>query len=442
MAHHCRDAHLLRTLLLVLWLARAGQVFAVTDTNIESQLQALQQQNEMLQKQLRQQQEVIDSLRHDVAGIQASQQRDAATAAGQTDALGAGGTTSESGSSNFGKVHLSGEGGAGLFETGSEGFSPNWEFRLDEARLFVDAQVWNNVYAYAQLDLATRENPQLGVYVGEVYVDAEDISQLWGRPGQLNARLGRMYIPFGEEYLNRFAIDNPLISHSLSDLWGYDQGFELYGAVGKFSYVAAVQNGGGNPPNDFTADKSLAGRFSYDPNRHLHFSISGMRTGDLTAQGDMNSALWFSEGYIVPLGTSTLFHANLAEVDAAWRMPRGHLSAFGGYIRYNDNENNGRDIYYYSVEGVHDLAGKLYAAARFSQIFAPNGYPIVANSSPSEYWFGPVTDRIWRLSLGLGYRWNRNFILKSEYSLERGREVSGENRDHEDLLATEAVFAF
>ena len=254
-----------------------------------------------------------------------------------------------------------------------------------------------------------------------------------------------MDIPFGEEYLRRDVIDNPLISRSLSDLWGVDEGLELYGALGKFNYVVAVQNGGIPDTRDFNADKSVAGRISFDPCRRLHFSVSGMRTGDLNAAQDGLSALWFAGGFFRPLGTGTLFHANLVEGDAEWRLPHGYVKAFGGYIRYNDNDpavNNGRDVYYYSVEGIHDVIGKLYAGARFSQIFAPKGFPIVGNGDMGAYLFGPLTDQIWRLSLGLGYRWNQHLILKTEYTLERGKEVGGVNRDHEDLFATEAVFGF
>ncbi len=93
-----------------------------------------------------------------------------------------------------------------------------------------------------------------------------------------------MFIPFGEEYMNRYAMENPLISHSLSDFWGIDQGVELYGKFGKFSYAAAVQNGGNGGVEDFDGDKSIAGRISFDPNQHWHFSVSGMRTGDLNVQ--------------------------------------------------------------------------------------------------------------------------------------------------------------
>src|SRR6185437_7535226 len=112
----------------------------------------------------------------------------------------------------------------------------------------------------------------------------------------------------------------------------------------------------------------ITGRLSYEPCSHLHFSVSGMRTGDLNAQKDVLSALWFSGGFVRPLGVGTVFHANLVEGDAQWRWARGHVKAFGGYIHYDDNDasaNNRRDVYYYSVEGVQDVTRKFYAAARF-----------------------------------------------------------------------------
>ena len=414
------------------------------DTNVESQLRLLQQQNEILQSQLRQQQELIESLRHDVADIRKNDdQRDAElknekTAAGESE------ESSKPAGFHFGNVHLSGEGGAGFFETGSQGAFPNAEFRVDEAKLFVDAQVWGDVYAFAELNLATREQPDVDLHLGELYLDVEDISKLWGRTGQLNARIGRLDIPFGEEYLTRDVIDNPLISRSLSDLWGVDEGLELYGALGKFNYVVAVQNGGLPDTRDFTADKSVAGRLSYDPTPHLHFSLSGMRTGDLSTPNDALSALWFADGFVRPLG-GTVFHANLVEADAQWRWSRGHVQAFGGYIRYNDNDpsaNNQRDVYYYSIEGVQDVTHKLYASARFGQIFAPKGFPLVGEGDMSTYLFGPLADEMWRLSLGLGYKWNQHFVVKTEYTIERGNSVSGPDRSHEDLFATEAVFGF
>jgi hypothetical protein len=349
---------------------------------------------------------------------------------------------------SFGKVNISGEGGVGFFNSGHEGIFPHSEFRVDEARLFVEAAVWNDVYFFGELNLLTREAYDLSLQLGELYLDFEDISRLWNRDHMLNLRAGRMYIPFGEEYLARFAIDNPLISHSLSDLWGTDQGVELYGKIQKLSYAVAVQSGGPSGVRDFGNDKSVAGRISYDPARWLHLSVSGLRTGDLASPNDYWSALWFGNGWFLPFSgnTVTKYHANLVEGDLEVRLPRGHIKAFGGYARYNDNDplaDNSRDIFYYSVEGVYGLMGKLYAAARFSEILADKGFPIAGNGDHKEYLFSSnFTDQLWRLSLGLGYRFSPNLIVKGEYSFERGHTVLGDHRDHEDLFALQAAFKF
>src|SRR5204862_1142451 len=118
------------------------------------------------------------------------------------------------------------------------------------------APIWENVYFFTELNLMTREANDLSLQLGELYVDFENISRLWDRDRMLNLRVGRMDTPFGEEYQTRDAIDNPLISHSLSDLWGVDEGIELYGSVNKVSYAVAVQNGGVSGVRDFDGDKS------------------------------------------------------------------------------------------------------------------------------------------------------------------------------------------
>jgi hypothetical protein len=59
-----------------------------------------------------------------------------------------------------------------------------------------------------------------------------------------------------------------------------------------------------------------------------------------------------------------------------------------------------------------------------------------------EYLFGVPTTELWRLSLGLGYRFSQNLVLKAEYSFERGRELNGEKRDHEDFFGFQAAFKF
>jgi len=430
---------------LSLWSVSAALLWCVLpsradDTNLAAEVQELREQNAALQKQVQQQDDRLDTLTKKVRELEAASPEPAPATAEEA-------TPTKNGL-NFGKVNLSGEGGVAFFNTGEEGFAPHSEFRVDEARLFVEAPLWNEVYFYGEADEATRENTGLNIALGELYLDCQDVSQLWGKDNQLNIRAGRMNIPFGEEYLTRYAIDDPLISHSVSDLWGFDPGLEVYGKLGKFCYVVAVQNGSGaNGVRDFDGDKSVAGRISYDPVRWLHLSLSGMRTGDLNAQNDYLSALWFGGGFFRSLGSAatTTFHANLVEGDVTARWSSGHLSAFGGYARYGDNDpaaDNARGAYYFSVEGVQQLPHKFYAAARFSGITAQQGFPIVGNGNFGNYFFNELSTELWRLSLGLGYRFNDRLIVKAEYSLERGKEVGGDTRDEEDFFGTEAAFRF
>jgi hypothetical protein len=256
-----------------------------------------------------------------------------------------------------------------------------------------------------------------------------------------------MYLPFGEEYLSRYAIDDPLISHSVSDLWGYGPGVELYGALAKFNYVIAVQNDSGqNGVQDFNGDKAVTGRIGFDPNRHWHFSVSAMRTGNLNVQNDEYSSLWFGNEYLQPIGGpgTTLFHVELAEGDVAFHWSSGHVSAFGGYGRYGDNDptaSDGRNFYYYAVEGVQNLPWKFFAAMRFSQVLSDKGIPVLGLGNYGIYGDDLTTD-LWRLSLGLGYRFSNNLLVKTEYSFENGRDLDGGSRDHEDFVGTEAAFKF
>src|SRR6185295_7689994 len=150
--------------------------------------------------------------------------------------------------------------------------------------------------------LITREANAANFQLGELYVEFERLGTPWGLPDSLNLRFGSINAPFGEEYLVRGPIANPLISHSLSDIWGTDEGVEAYGKLGPVSYILAVQNGGVSRLRDFNADKSITGRVSWDPATWLHLSGSLMRTGELGATTDFISELWFANGFFRAIG--------------------------------------------------------------------------------------------------------------------------------------------
>ena len=426
------------------FLACCQFAFADDATVTREQLLQLQQQNQQMQQQLQQQQQLIDALTHKVSEIQAAQSTPAqSNLVANMEEVAA----PVEQPFQFGRVALSGEGGVAFFYSQPGGQFPKPEFRIDEARLFIDAPVWDQVYFYSEVDLATRETTSIALQTGELYLDCEGLSRLWNDDHMLNLRIGRFYIPFGEEYQERFAIDNPLISHSVSDLWGADNGLQLYGSWKKFTYNLAVQNGGVQPATDFTGDKSVTGRIGFDPNSWLHLSVSGMRTGDINPNGDVLTAMWFGNGFFRSIGSpaTTRFKVNMVEGDVQTRLSFLQLRTAGGYINYSDNDplgGNHRDVYYYYVEDKQDLWHHFYLAGRWSQVFAADGFPIVGNGPMGQYLFGPLTTEYWRLSLGAGYSFAKSLVVKAEYSFNRGKELDGTTRDQEDMVSVETAFAF
>src|SRR5260221_8836772 len=107
-------------------------------SELREELRQIRQENALLQKQLEQQQRTINSLSKTVNDIQAASgksEHDLTAEPRQASDMVAPTT-----SSLLGKVNISGEGGVGFFKTGADGTSSHGEFRLDEARLFLDAQ--------------------------------------------------------------------------------------------------------------------------------------------------------------------------------------------------------------------------------------------------------------------------------------------------------------
>jgi len=405
----------------------SGLVLAVPAFGADTDVEELVKQNRLLVEQVQAQQKQIDELRSRLDHI------DNPSAAPRLPSA----ETDRS-------VRISGEASVGYFDGQKNSAVPVSEFRVDDARIFVEASVWKNVFFYGALEITTREANDEYFHVGELYVDVEN---LWRGDSQhsLSLRAGRMNLPFGEEYLVRNAIDNPLVSHSLADIWGIDEGVQVYGTLGPVRYNLAVQNGSHPAREDFNSDKSITARLAYDPTRQLSLSASLMRTGDIEVTGDYSSEAWFSDAFFRAIGVpgaATTFDVELAELDAAYRWKTGHLKAAYGWVRYEDNNptvDSSRDMTYYSLEGMQYLTDHLFAAARYSAIDAPGGYPIAGQGSAGKYFYNPyapLTKDLQRLSLGLGYRFADPVIWKIEYSWEDGHLANGAKRADEDMFSS------
>src|ERR1051325_8787814 len=146
---------------LFIWITTG--LGADSESETQKQLRELRQQNEGLQQQLRKQQEQIEKLTRKVSGLEFSTPSHKLDAETERAPPGAGLPPI------MGKVKLSGEGGFAFFQYQSRGRFPKAEVRVDEAKLFVDAPVWKDVYFFSEINIATRESGGFGLNAGELY---------------------------------------------------------------------------------------------------------------------------------------------------------------------------------------------------------------------------------------------------------------------------------
>lgn len=432
--------------------ASLALLYAASQAQAAEQLQnresSLEQQNTQLHKLVEQQQLQIDALRLRLDALE----KGPSLARNNSSPHPA--IMSESSGSNRNestqKIRLSGEVAFAFFRSGADGQYPNSEFRVDEAKIFIEAQVARNTFLVGGLELTTREANDEYFHVGELYADVEQVLRV-DRDAVLNLRVGRFAIPFGEEYQTRNPLSNCLISHSVTDLWGIDEGIMLYGTRGRINYNLAVQNGGHKTLRDFNSDKSVTARLSIDPTPRVHLSASAMRTGSINATDDRFSELWIANGFfraLSPGNNTTTFSADLAEIDVSWRWPTGTVKGSAGWISFDDNStttDNSRRIDYYSLEASQQIFGDFSGAIRVSEIHVPNGFPLGGQGNTGTYFFSPgapLTTDLRRLSIGLFYKFSRPLILKAEYSWETRHQSIGPAKNDADLLSTQLVLSF
>ncbi|MFT5240380.1 MAG: hypothetical protein ACI9OU_000766 [Candidatus Promineifilaceae bacterium] len=346
------------------------------------------------------------------------------------------------------RVLLGGEGGLIYLDTGKNGATPNREFRVDEARLFLDVLLTQDIYLFTELLLAERERNDIALNTGELYVDIENILPEINDALTLNLRAGRFDIPFGEEYLRRDANQNPLISHSLPDFWGIDEGLELFGMLGSVDYTVALQNGSTKTTRDGDPAKALTVRLGMHPTSWMRASVSAMRTGDLSTSKDRLSELWFGDAFIRSIGgtnTTTHFDAKLLQGDLSFDWSSGSLWLSGGVMDYADDDSasrNERDVAFYVAEIVQDLTPKVYSALRYSGIEASKGIPVVGQGDFGSFFSPLLTENIWRLGLGAGYRFSDHVTTKAEYSVERGELTNGKKLEARDQIGVGVSYDF
>ncbi|MDA0346980.1 MAG: carboxypeptidase regulatory-like domain-containing protein [Verrucomicrobia bacterium] len=293
---------------------------------IVDRIEAIEKQNNRLIQHVSDQQVIIDNLRKQLIGInEATDRQNVHIVELQESAFDI--PSAPPRQSLGSSIHISGEAGV-IFRVGEANTNfPNEEFRVDEARVFIEAQIAEKIYLFSELELFSRESNNSDLEIGELYIEFEEVLAIGDWDRAVNFRMGRLDIPFSEEYLKRDVMDNPLISHSVADFWGIDEGIEAFGELGDFSYVLAVMNGSHDRLRDFTSDKSVVARAGFDLTNQLHFGGSFMRTGEIDPEDEFLTELWFGNGFFRSIGSTstTRFEVELAQLESTFAWQNGEI---------------------------------------------------------------------------------------------------------------------
>lgn len=206
------------------------------------------------------------------------------------------------------RIRLSGSADVGFFGGGRDSVVSDDGFRIWDARLFVDAELGDDLgpgetpivrNAGLTFEWNLVRNGDLANDVGLLYVDLEGI----GRSSWFNLRVGRFQIPFGEAYLlyskgyaKRFFVQQPV-----GGPWWWDEGLLVHGASigGRVGYVASITNGD-TDFGDVGGDAQLTFKLWGQPFSFLRLSASALWSDEL---GQVDGSLWLGEGWPRPFGS-------------------------------------------------------------------------------------------------------------------------------------------
>ncbi len=421
------------------------------DANYDSQLDQLKQKTEDQETLIQQQQKTIEYLMNRMTDIEQKldQQVPSPLPAAQTAQpnqrlnLTTGEYSSLPGNESpksvlenpwWKNIVLSGYGAAGFLWTGGRSVRQHGGFLNYEASINVDAKVWEDVHYFHEIstvpigDMGTRS-----VGTNQVYVQFQDVMKtLFNEEGTgIGAKIGRMDIPFGEEYLTQHVIDNPLISFSAAWPWFWDEGLEIYNSQNKIKWIAAVMDGDTDRSFDSTNDKAVILKLYGNPTEKLYLSGSFMRNGKTS-----ESAMLLGYSYLMPVGSegfsslgtspSSEVSPYLYEADAQYQFGEDrYLKGQIGYVWLNDkNEEFDRDIYYFQLEPKWNLGprfdNKWAIVGRFSGVGTFNDHKGYLFSGPIDTGgdFGFDTSELYRYALGLNFYPNPHTLIKMEYSVD------------------------
>lgn len=319
------------------------------------------------------------------------------------------------------RLKIKGRAALGFFDSGKAGSYPAGSFEMPDAKIqfaFQPDEI-NTLVMRFNLNNATAQSPLLDYF----YLQSKDfLPVLKDSPFSLSTRLGRFKLGFGEETWSDNPVEGVLPSNSAARVTVVDEGLEFAGKIKldklklkPLGWAASVSDGNSGVGSDSTAGKAFMGKLYHSPIEPLYLSASYYNSGRLdSSNAEMSIAGLVSR----PSGESD-WDRTVWEVDARYDFGKGKKPldppAFSdskailrlSYGQFKDDANRSRDGNFGFVEGTYSWTKKFYTAGRFSFLDINGDGTATLN--------GVTANRYERYSLGGGYRWTDNTILKLSY---------------------------
>ncbi len=343
------------------------------------------------------------------------------------------------------KLNISGRWAVGYLDSQKNGSFPNGSFQVPEAKVRLDFQPdkINTITMRMNLNNATFNNFDF------FYLDSKDfIPCLKNTPWTLESRLGRFKVDYGEETWANNPVESIMISTSVTNVNGNDEGLQLSGKIKLFqseksiNWSAAIMNGNSTTGADNENSKAFSSKIAASPLDALYLSASYYNSGDLNTGA---SEMSISGINTVPTN-ATNWNRKIWELDARYDFKKGKKPLYPpvysdskaiirlAYGQFRDDAEDGnnlgaqdRDGQYGFIEGLYNINVRLYGAYRYSLVDLDSGQHASLN--------GINANKQQRHSLGLGWRWSDKTILKGEYTWNEEDDITAGTGDKNDQIS-------
>lgn len=332
-------------------------------------------------------------------------------------------------SNSLSKLKMKGRFATGYYKSGNAGSFSSGSFEMPDAKIQFSYQPdeVNTVVMRFKLDNGVTSISTTSPLLDYFYLLSKDfIPSLKDTPFSLSSRLGRFKLGFGEETWSDNPIEGVLPSNSAGKVGVSDEGLELAGKIKldkiglkPLGWVTSVTDGNSTAGSDSGQGKAFMGKLYYMPIDPLYLSASYYDSGRLkssdsefaiaglkarpTSATDWQRTVWeLNARYDFKKGKKPLDPPAYSDSKAIVRLSYGEFKDTTSTAGAAERSGN-----FAFLEGTYNINKKVYAATRYSYVDLDNEVTAALNSV--------TANKYDRYSLGAGYRWSDNTIVKLGY---------------------------